>query len=383
MAFVFKGPKSKFWVAGFLDLNGKRRNRSTRTTNRREAQKIADEYELATRKHRTSRQVREVISELHQTLTGEDFPTSTFEDFVNAWLERKKPETANSTLTFYRGSTTKFLTFLGERKTCNIDDIASKDILAFRNELAEKLAGKTANHHLKCLRMVFKAANREGLISEDPTEFVDPVKDRNDDKPARRPFKIKELEATLAAADGEWESIIMFGIYTGQRIGDISTLVRSNIDLKKKQLKFITRKTRRKMTIPLSPPLVEYLKDSALPQNANEPIHPKAHILVTENKGSSLSNQFARILTMAGLREKPSHRNTGKGRSAKRDYDPLSFHCLRHTATTLLHEAGVPSSVAQALIGHDSEAVHEIYVSIGDTALQEAASALPRINKAI
>ena len=32
----------------------------------------------------------------------------------------------------------------------------------------------------------------------------------------------------------------------------------------------------------------------------------------------------------------------------------LSFHSLRRTATTLLHEAGVPPSVAQALIGHDS-----------------------------
>jgi hypothetical protein len=33
----------------------------------------------------------------------------------------------------------------------------------------------------------------------------------------------------------------------------------------------------------------------------------------------------------------------------------LSFHSLRGTATTLLHEAGVPSSVAEALIGHDGE----------------------------
>ncbi len=29
---------------------------------------------------------------------------------------------------------------------------------------------------------------------------------------------------------------------------------------------------------------------------------------------------------------------------------------------TLLHEAGIPSAVAQARIGHDSEAVHGLYI---------------------
>ena len=55
----------------------------------------------------------------------------------------------------------------------------------------------------------------------------------------------------------------------------------------------------------------------------------------------------------------------------------MSFHSLRRTATTLLHEAGVPAAVAQAFIGHDSEAMHELYVSVGREALQRAAASLP------
>jgi integrase len=57
----------------------------------------------------------------------------------------------------------------------------------------------------------------------------------------------------------------------------------------------------------------------------------------------------------------------------------LSFHSLRRTATTLLHEAGVPSAVAQALIGHDSEAMHGIYISVGREALEKATAASPEI----
>jgi len=57
----------------------------------------------------------------------------------------------------------------------------------------------------------------------------------------------------------------------------------------------------------------------------------------------------------------------------------LSFHSLRRTATTLLHEAGVPAAACQALIGHDSEAIHELYITVGREALQRAAAVLPAL----
>jgi integrase len=57
----------------------------------------------------------------------------------------------------------------------------------------------------------------------------------------------------------------------------------------------------------------------------------------------------------------------------------LSFHSLRRTATTLLHEAGIPEAVAQALIGHDSTAVHEVYISVGREALVKAAASFPDV----
>jgi integrase len=58
----------------------------------------------------------------------------------------------------------------------------------------------------------------------------------------------------------------------------------------------------------------------------------------------------------------------------RRSLNALSFHSLRRTATTLLHEAGIAGAVAQALIGHDSEAIHEHYVNVGREALQKAAA---------
>jgi len=54
------------------------------------------------------------------------------------------------------------------------------------------------------------------------------------------------------------------------------------------------------------------------------------------------------------------------------------FCCLRGPGSQ--HnpsQAGVPAAVAQAMIGHDSEAIHQHYVSVGWTALEQAAASLP------
>jgi hypothetical protein len=39
-----------------------------------------------------------------------------------------------------------------------------------------------------------------------------------------REFKRPELNALLAAADGEWKRAVLFGVYTGQRLGDLAPL---------------------------------------------------------------------------------------------------------------------------------------------------------------
>ena len=42
-------------------------------------------------------------------------------------------------------------------------------------------------------------------------------------------------------------------------------------------------------------------------------------------------------------------------------------------------EAGVPAAVAQAVIGHDSEAIHQIYIGVGLEALKKAADSFPDV----
>jgi len=44
-------------------------------------------------------------------------------------------------------------------------------------------------------------------------------------------FTLPELRSLLAVANDEWKSLILFGLYTGQRLGDLARLTWQNVDL--------------------------------------------------------------------------------------------------------------------------------------------------------
>ena len=118
-----------------------------------------------------------VLDRLDEELSGERVVRHTsFREYLDDWFNGKKAETAPSTMTFYRGSLTKFLEFLGKRSDDPMAEVAKQDIVAFRNSLTTQVSAKTVNHDLKALKMVFKSARRDGVVTEDPTEFVETVR---------------------------------------------------------------------------------------------------------------------------------------------------------------------------------------------------------------
>jgi len=378
MAFLWKHPESKYFMARFTDVNGKRRNRSTKSTNRKEAQKIADAYEAATRKRRTAKQVRDVITELHQEITGEELPSRSFRDFASAWLDRKLPEVSEATSVSYKKTVSKFSAFLSEKADVDMAEITADDVLRFRNHEAKALTPKTVNRYLKCLRMLFRAARQERVISEDPSEFVSATKKATAKE--RRPFTIGELQSVIAVADDEWKSMIRFGLYTGQRLGDIARLKWGNVDLEKGEIRLVAQKTNKPLVLPIAAPLKEHLDSLQAQPGREAPIHARAFAIVgKQGRSANLSNQFSDLLAKAGLRKKASRAKVAAkaGRGAVRETGELSFHCLRHTAVTMMKEAGAPEAAVMELVGHDSEQMSAHYTHVGQDALKKAAAMLP------
>jgi integrase len=351
---------------------------STKKTDRKEALKVAEEYAEASLGNRTLQQIQEALVRLHEQATGAKVPRYTVVEYVAEWIKGKSVSTKPSTLAFYKSAIANFTEFLKGRAGKPLLLISKQDVTAFRNDLASRVSAKTANHGLKCVKMLFKSAKRDGVIAEDPSEFVDPV--RREQGVKKQPFSIDQLRAILSVADEEWRSMIYFGLYTGQRLADIANLTWGNIDITRGELRLATRKTGKVLVLPLAAPLLTNIERLPSSDDPHAPLHPKAHaILQKEGKSSSLSRRFADLLADAGLREKKSHKKSQARSLDRRTVEPLSFHSLRRSATTFMHEAGIPQAVVQAMIGHDSAAVHDLYISVGRDALEKAAAALPEL----
>ena len=180
----------------------------------------------------------------------------------------------------------------------------------------------------------------------------------------------------IAPQGPEWRSLVLFGLYTGQRLGDLARLCWANIDLDRNEIRLAASKTGKTLILPLAPSLRGHIESLLSADHLDAPIHPRAATLKT----TSLSNQFSDLLAQAGLRVRQSHRTvTGKGHASRRALQELSFHSLRHTAVSMLHAAGVPQATVQAFAGHASAKVNALYTHVGIDALERAARALPEI----
>jgi integrase len=95
----------------------------------------------------------------------------------------------------------------------------------------------------------------------------------------------------------------------------------------------------------------------------------------------TLSNQFYRVMEKAGVVPKRPHKKKKHGRDGARQTGGLGFHCLRHTATSLLKRAGASDVVAREIVGHESAAVSRTYSHIDIATLRSAIDKLPDLSQ--
>ena len=383
MACVIKRPDSKYWIASFTDLHGRRLKRSTKVLakekTRKQALEIAEGFEAVSAKKRSALHVRRVISDLHQKITGEAMANKSLRKYVESWLSVKAHEVTASTLLTYSADTKRLIEFLGDRADLDISEVSRQDMLDFRDDEMGKVSPASVNDRIKVLRMVFKSARREGLISDNPVEFVDAVRGA---KRRKKPtFTIDQLRAVIDAADDEWRSMILFGLYSGQRLGDVARLTWANLDLQARELRIETQKTGKIVIQSLAGPLLAHVESLPVSDDPNAPIHPRAFEFVGRNGSTSeLSGQFVDLLVSVGLRQKKAHRRIhGMGRGVGSSTGGLAFHCLRHTAVTMLKEAGIPAATVMELTGHSSKEMSEHYTHVGKDSLKLAAEAFPSL----
>jgi integrase len=379
MAALRKKPHSKFWYACFTLPDGKRVQRSTKETKRKDAQDKADSGEKLSKERATARQSHKVIADIYRAAHKEELPNASARAFITGWLARRKGELAAASYAAYNGRALHFLAWLGERADAPIGELETKHFAAYRDAVATTRTASTANHGIKVLRGIFEDARRDGYAAENPAKDCGLLKKVTG--ASRRPFTLDELRRVLEAANDEWRSLVLFGIYTGQRLGDLARLTWQNIDLQAGEIHLTTSKTGRVVRIPIAAPLLAHIEGLPAGDNPKAAIHPKAAALAMVNV-STLSRQFGELLSDLGLVEAQSHaaKKEGEGRAARRGKSELSFHSLRHTATSLMKNAGISPAIVQDIIGHDSAEMSAHYTHVEHAAKKHALASLPDLS---
>jgi len=377
-------PKSPFWIACFNGVGSdgrvRRLKRSTKTTDRKLAQRLADEWEqlekLAGKGRLTESHCRKVIAQMYERTVGEPLHFRTTREHLSEWVESKKNETELRTYWKYRQTIDEFLAHAGVKADRLLREITPTDIRSWRDALKRKgLAAPTVNDAIKTLRMPFKAAHDAGYIEINPCtkNSVRPVRDdaRNVEKDVFTPEQIAALiEAT---PNEDWKGAILCGYYTGMRLRDVADLQWNAINSEEQKIIVTTRKTRKDVTVPIHPQFASWLQEQTR-GIAKAPVFPRLAGKSGAGK-SGLSMQFKRIMERAKIKGRLLREANGAGRSQS----SLSFHSLRHSFNSAMANAGVSSEVRQKLTGHSSAKMNAQYTHHELEELRDAVSVIPSI----
>jgi integrase len=368
----------------FRKSTSRRVFRSTKTRDKKQTLEICRVWHKAALKARNGKlsvdAAREVIaqgvSDVFTAANIESLPSDSVKSWCETWLQAKPIEAEESTHDRFKSIVERFIELLGAKAGRDLSTLQASDIARFRHREAKERASATANLSLKVLRVCFGQAVRQGLLAVNPAVRVKLLKSSNESK--RRAFTLTEIKRILKACgdDVEWRGLVLFGLYLGQRLGDLAKLTWRAVNLETGEIAFTTRKTGRRIVLPLVQPLTDYLALLPASDNPNACIFPRA---VNATRTGTLSNRFREILVSAGLVEPRGHQATGKGRSQAREASEISFHSLRHSAVTMLKAAGVSDFMAREIVGHESTAVSRQYTHLTTDDKRAAMGRLPDV----
>lgn len=378
MASIHRQTGKPNWFCAYTDQTGTPRFKSTQTPNRKQAEKICGAIQKAVNDARygelTADRARAIVESVVSDIaraSGVTMSRQTVADFFNGWINAKGA--SESTLIRYRGIVREFLKHLGKKADGSLQSLTDTDIQTFRDKLAANSSTGNVNTYLKVIRTALSLAVKKNLLTRSPAIGVDKLDQH--DKHQRLPFSIPALKKILEVASDEWRTMIFNGLYTGLRLSDCANLTAANLDLLKAEYTLTEKKTGKTRIIEIAKPLLRHLEELDLGDDPAAPLCPN---LYGKTQGW-LSNQFYDLLSSVGLVPVRNHQSKKKGRDVRRTQSALTFHSLRHTATSLLKNAGVSDSIARDIIGHESVAVSRQYTHIETGTRRAALDKMPDI----
>ena len=237
---------------------------------------------------------------------------------------------------------------------CSLASIQGKDIAAYRDARLKEVAPNTVRHELAVLSHVFTIAVKEWGMGG----LINPVRQiRIPKAPPGRDRRLKpgELDRIVEASKSEiLPSIVRLAVETGMRQSEIAGMAWNRVDLKKRTVTLPETKNGEKRIVPLSSEAVRIL--SSLPRRIDGKIW------------DIFSPQTIAVAwRRAVARARAAYEKECKEKGTKPDpafLVDITFHDLRHEATSRFFEKGLNPMQVAAITGHKTLQVLKRYTHL-------------------
>ncbi len=322
---LYKRQSSECWQMCFF-LEGRRVRKSTKTSNKKIAQRIYD---------RTKWQIAEGI---YNKQKKTDMP---FYQLVNEFLEKhSRVEKASYKRDWYSGENLK--KFFGKMP---IGQITPYDLKEWRKWRKQQKTYKgtlvkkaTVNRELAFLKTMFNFAVECGWIDGNPTEKMKML--RGEEKRLRILGR-REVNKLIENAADHLKPIIIMAVSTGMRSGEILNLRWKHVDLSNDFIRIVNSKNGDARDVPIN----SYLKETLLNLKCGRSQEEFVFFRRNGEKIRCFKNAFTAACERVGITD-------------------FRFHDLRHTAASLLASGGCDIITLQNILGHKTLAMTQRYVHL-------------------
>lgn len=296
-------------------------------------------------------EVKNKLKQVTMTKAVEQAETINFAEISIDWIENKKMQVKESTLSHYKSVIDNhIIPIFGEYRITLI----SVDIIQnyINKLLKEGLTGKTVNDILTVIKNIFKYASSKGFEHNCDLNTIS-VKNKRNDIQTLTIFEQKILCNYLVDNLNNKNFGILLSIYTGIRIGELCALRWSDIDLSERVLKINKTMLRiqdnfsehhsNKTKVIITPPKSEdSVRVIPIPQFIFDIIcklqrNSDAYILTGKCDSfiepRNMQYYFKSVLKKCSIRD-------------------VNFHILRHTFATRCVESGFEIKSLSEILGH-------------------------------
>lgn len=361
MASVFKRNNSPNWYAEWFDHTGKRLTRSTKTTDKRSAERIAGKWE-ADAALRRENVIDPRLEKLAQE--GDRSIKDHLLDFRAALVSR------NRTVKHIDHVVGVVQKIAKETGFVTIRDISVDAVNRYASDLRKTKSTRTVQSHLGALKQFTIWLTTTHKLPCDPLSSVRKPNPNSDRKRERRmvlPIEWRWLKLTTEASPTRFKmpgieraSLYDFAIQTGLRAEEIRSLRRSSFQLDVEQPHVVcfakSTKNRKTCRQSISPELARTLKQLFSDKSPGE----AAFRLPTKWRMAAMIRkdmEAARKAYVEAAKDETAEferRQQDQMLLLKTEDGELDFHSLRHTCGAWLAQTGAHPKAIQTIMRHSS-----------------------------